>query len=232
MSNPRFVAKEFRKKPKVNPEVIRRAKHLLEVYGEIPRPLLNVGYMKIIVSGMNRYNGWVVLDRMCWRFVINTIRLRLGKAIPETAVVTQLSIQTYPSGKLIYQMKHRLETNWHTISSADLTKSKWITLDCPFLEESRVPDNYINPKRVFDNIPTKSNYQGTIVPSPIRYQWMFPTWLSNSQGFLYYKCIQSDLISSDERGFVPFLNEGTHYDFRLKGVDYVYAHVVFTYSKN
>lgn len=232
MSNPRFVAKEFRKKPKVNPEVIRKAKHLLEVYGEIPKPLLSMGYMKIIVSGMNRYNGWVMLDDRCWRFMIQAIRFRLGKAIPETAVVTQLSIQTYPSGKLIYQMKEKQETRWYTISSADLTKSTWITLDCPFLEESRTPDPYINPKKVFNDIPSKSNYKGTIVPYTIRHQWMFPTWLSNSQGHLYYKCIESDLISPEKTGFIPFLRQGNAYNFRLKGVDYVYAHVVFTYSKN
>lgn len=232
MSNPRYVYKEFRKKPKVNPEVIRKAKHLLEVYGEIPKPLLSVGYMKLIVSGMNRYNGWVMLDDRCWRFMIQAIRFRLGTSIPETAVVTQLSIQTYPSGKLIYQMKDRFGTRWDTISSADLSKSTWLTLDCPFLEESRAPDAYINPKKVFDDIPTKSNYQGTIVPSPIRHQWMFPTWLSNSQGHLYYKCLESDLISHERTGFIPFLRQDNEFDFRIKGADYVYAHVVFAYSKN
>ena len=70
------MTSRFSDKAKVDSEAIRKAKHLLEVYGEIQKPLVLTGTCRLLVSGMHVKNGWVTLNQYLYRWCQREIQLK------------------------------------------------------------------------------------------------------------------------------------------------------------
>ena len=169
----------------VNPEVIRKAKRLLEVYGQVYKPLILTSTCRILISGMFSRNGWVTIDDSIYKFILRQISYLNPNYIIDSITCTVLSGTTDNYGQFIYSFKPIRSYNWNNISSCNLNNSQEIILNCPYCE-TIYDDTYIDPSRIFSSIPSKRyNNSITNVNQSKDKEILFPCYVNHSSQLSY-----------------------------------------------
>lgn len=214
----------------VNPEVMRKAKRLVEVYGQVPKPLIMTGTRRVLISGMFNVNGWTIFDKRVYRFVSRDIQMYDDRFIPNSIVCTAISGCTLSQGKLIYQLKPKNAINFIQISVSDNNYKKEIIWNCPYCEE--IYDNtYFNSRKVFSDIPTRRQYDhDNEVDSNINKEILYPIYINDESGDLKYIVKRSGSVISGEPRLFPFLSKKNPYVYRWRGFQYLYANIIYNYS--
>lgn len=214
----------------VNPEVMRKAKRLVEVYGQVPKPLILTGTRRILISGMFNVNGWVMLDKRVYRFVSREIQLYDDRFISNSVICTAISGSTLDKGKLIYQLKPKRAINFIQISVCDNNAKKEIVWNCPYCEE--IYDNpYDNSRKLFSNIPSRKRYDhDNEVENDINKEILYPIYINDRSGDLKYIVKRSGSVISGESRLFPFLSNKNPYVYRWRGFQYLYVNVMYNYS--
>ena len=183
MSSGRPYYRKRSKSADVNPEVIRKARKLLEVYNQIPVPNMRTGTMSIDLQMMVR-NGCFTINDKLKNFVYRCIANHERNFDPNNVVCTFITGTTGNRGKLVYQTKEPGRFQWITVSSCKLSKNVNIIWNCPFSRQVYEND-YINPKKVFDDIPERRKYNNdNIVPLDMDKEIIYPVFINNSSGDL------------------------------------------------
>lgn len=230
----RYIARRYADKKDVNPEVLRKAKHLLEVYGEIHKPLILTATCRVYISTGHGYLGWDYCNEQVYRRVVRFVGDINPNAIINTIICTALSGRTFDQGKLSYWIKHVREYNYNHVSTCDNRYEKDILWDCPYCEEIYDTNGYINPEKVFNDIPTRRRYgndEATTVRDPMDKEILYPIYINNkkSNDLKYIVKRSQACVSGNERMF-PFLCENNPWEFRFSGFRHLNANVVFQYS--
>lgn len=214
----------------VNPEVMRKAKRLVEVYGQVPKPFILTGTIRILISGIFNVNGWITFDKKVYRYVSRYIKIYDDRYIPNSVICTAISGSTYPQWKLIYQYKPKKALSFIQISVSDNNGIKEILWNCPYCEEI-YDDSYINPRKVFNDIPSKHRYdQDNEAQSEINKEILYPMYINDRSGDLKYTVKRSGTIISGEPRLFPFLSRKNPYVYRWRGIHRLYANVLYNYS--
>ena len=227
MSNNRYIAKKYPDINDVNPEVIRKAKRLLEVYGEIHKPLIISATIRILISGLFERNGWVTFDKSIYSFITRQCLYENRNIIIDSILCTAISGLTYETGKLIYQYKHYKQANWNQISACNNNGNHEIIWNSPYCEE--IYDNsYQNSAKVFSDLPERRRCNGeNIVGHDINQLILYPIYINDDEGNLKYVVKRSSAVVNGSSRMFPFLSKYNKYIYRWKGIKYLYANVEY-----
>lgn len=230
----RYIARRYADKRDVNPEALRKAKHLLEVYGEVYKPLILTATCRVYISRSHGYNGWDFCNEETYRRVVRWISDINPNAIINTIICTALSGRTFDQGTLSYWIKHVSQANFNHVSDCYNKYEKDIIWDCPYCEEIYDDSGYMNTERVFSNIPQRRRYaneESQIVRDPMNKEIMYPIYVNNkkSNDIRYIVKRSQACVSGNERMF-PFLCENNPWEFKFSGFRHLNANVVFQYS--
>lgn len=228
MSNYRYGIKKRANSAKVNPEVIRKAKKLLEVYNQIPVPNIITNTLSIDVQMMIR-NGCFTINDQLKKFVYRCIASHERNFDPDNVVCTCISGTTDSRGSLLFQTKEKERYQWINVSSCRLKNQINIVWNCPFCRQI-YDDLNINAK-VLNDIPERRRYaNNNIVQIPNDKEIIYPIFINNDKGDLINIMKKSGIcVSGDERLF-PFISKYDHYEYRWYGLINVTVHIVYSYA--
>lgn len=215
-------------KSTINPEILRKAKRIVEIYDEQNHSNVRTNTMLVDLQ-MFIKNGCFTIDDRTIQFVYRHIKSIEPNVIPGSILCTSISCLTNDRGKLTYQTKEKNRYQWLTVSGCFLTKSSHITWNCPFSQQ--VFDNtYIDSKKVFDDIPTKrKNDQGNTLPVPFDKEIIYPIIINNSyMEFVTINKRSGYFVPGKEKMF-PFISDRNIYDYRWFGLNTVTLHIIYSY---
>ena len=228
MSSYRYNNKKRANSTSVNPEVIRKAKKLLEVYNQIPVPVIRTNTLSIDVQMMIHDRCFTINDRLR-RFVYRCIANHERNFDPDNVICTCISGTTDNMGSLVFQTKEKERSQWINISSCLLKNQTNIVWNCPFSRQTY--DNpYVNSEKVFNDIPERRRYNNNnIVQMPIDKEIIYPIFINDDKGNLINVLKKSGYCVAGDEKLYPFISKSDKYEYRWYGLINVTVHIVYSY---